>query len=489
MTKKDIIIVLFLFIISFIPRLYRLDNPVADWHSWRQADTAAVSRNFIKERFNPLLPQFDSLNSLNGMSDQNPNRYFLAEFPLYNILTYPFYKLFGVNEMYARLVSVFFSSLTSVLLYLLVKQFSSKRSALLAGLFFGILPFSIYYGRVIMPDPLHIFFSVLTMLLVTYWINTSSRIWSVLAGLSYGATLLTKPYALVLILPIAYLVFRKWGLKVFINKASYLFFFLAFVPFLWWRWHIAAHPEGQFGTDWLFNAGNIRFTGAFFRWIIFDRMNRLVFATGGFVLFWLGLIRGRNKKEGWFYYLWLISIFIYISIIAKGNVTHDYYQMPLLPIGCILMAKGFEFLLMFGNGLKQRIVNFLLAIGFVVLMLAFGWYEVRGYFNINHWEIVHAGQAADKILPVDAKVIAPYDNDSAFLYQTNRYGWTTGGLEIEKFVDRGADYLISTTLDEYTKKWIYACNIVEQSDEFVIVDLSNCNKNSESKQSEYLIGL
>ncbi len=488
MNTKEIIIITFLFTVSFIPRLYRIDNPVADWHSWRQADTAAVSRNFIKEGLTPFFPKFDALNSLNAMSDKNPNRYFFAEFPLYNIVTYPFYKLLGVQEMYARLVSVFFSSLTSVLLYLLVKQFSSKRSAILAGLFFAILPFSVYYGRVIMPDPMHIFFQVLTLFLVSLWVSRGYRWLSLVSGLSFAATILTKPYGLVLILPIMYLLLRKWKLKLFTSPDLYLFLFMSFIPFGFWRWHIAQYPEGQFGTDWLFNADNIRFKGSFFRWIIYDRMNRLIFATGGFVLFWLGLIRGRSKKQGWFYYIWLLSVFIYISIIAKGNVTHDYYQMPLLPIGSILMAKGFEFLVMFGNGLKQRIVNFLLAMSFVVMMLAFGWYEVRGYFNVNHWEIVHAGQAVDRLLPNDAKVIAPYSNDSAFLYQTNRYGWTEGGGNIPTYIDQGATHLVSTTLDEDTKRWMRTCSIVDQTSEYVIVDLRNCHQN-DSEPEEYTIGL
>jgi len=488
MTIKDLIIIAFLFIVSFLPRLYRIDNPVADWHSWRQADTAAVSRNFIKEGFTPLLPRFDALNSLNGLSDQNPNRYFLAEFPLYNIFTYPFYKIFGVNEIYARLVSVIFSSLTSVILYILVKQYSSKRVALLSGLFFGLLPFSIYYGRVIMPDPLHIFFQVLTMLLVTYWTQRKTSWFALISGLSFAATLLTKPYGLVLILPIMYLLLRKFGKNLFRSKQFYLFLIISLLPFLLWRWHIDRYPEGQFGTQWLLNGDNIRFKGAFFRWIIFDRMNRLIFATGGFVLFWLGLIRGRSKKQGWFYYIWLIAIFIYISIIAKGNVTHDYYQMPLLPIGSILMAKGFEFMLMYGNGLKQRIVNFILGLSFVALMLAFGWYEVRDYFNVNHWEIVHAGQAVDRLLPANAKVIAPYMNDSAFLYQTNRYGWTEGGASIPRFIDQGATHLVSTTLDSDTKNWMDKCNIVAQTEEYIIIDLQNCNK-QEYPEIEYPITL
>ena len=35
-------------------RLYRVTGPVADWHSWRQSDTAAVARNFTKFGFDPF---------------------------------------------------------------------------------------------------------------------------------------------------------------------------------------------------------------------------------------------------------------------------------------------------------------------------------------------------------------------------------------------------------------------------------------------------
>ena len=58
-----------------------------------------------------------------------------------------------------------------------------------------------------------------------------------------------------------------------------------------------------------------------------------------------------------------------------------------------------------------------------VLSLAFGWFEVRGFFNINNPAIVEAGRKLDEIAPVDALVIAPYGGDPAFLYQTGRHGW------------------------------------------------------------------
>jgi hypothetical protein len=476
MRWKTAIVCLFLVGLSILPRLYRIDNPVADWHSWRQADTAAVTRNFIKEGLTPLYPKFDSFFVLNETGQPNPNRYFFAEFPLYNLITYPLYRWFGAQEIYARLVSVFFSSLTAAMLYLLVRRFSSERVAVLSGLFFAILPFSIYYGRVILPDPLHLFLSVSALYLVTLWTEKEDWGWGIAAGLITSGALLTKPYALVLALPVGYLVWRRWGLGLLKRPATYGFLAIALAPFLAWRWHINQHPEGMFGTSWLFNQGNIRFTGAFFRWLIFERMNRLIFATGGFVLFWLGIIQGRKHTEGWFYFWWLVGIASYMVVIAKGNVTHDYYQIPLIPIGAIFMAKGFEFLSMYGKGLWSRLINFGLAIGFTAMMLAFGWYEIRGFFNINHPEIVEAGQAVDRLTPPDAKVIAPYQSDSAFLYQTNRYGWTVGEGLIPEFIKEGATHLISVNLDATTQEWMKRCSVIEQTETWVLIDLRRCRE-------------
>ncbi len=476
MNYKFLVTILFIAFLAFVPRLYKVDNPIGDWHSWRQADTAAVSRNFIKEGLTPLFPKFDSFFVLNEIGEPNPNRYFFAEFPLYNILTYPFYARFGVNEIFPRLISIIASTLTAVFLYLLVRKFSSERVAILSGVFFAVLPFSVYYGRVIMPDPLHVFFSVLMLYLVVLWTEKGGYLWPTLAGLSATAMILTKPYGLVFALPVAYLLLRKWGTQVFKLPQTYLFAAITLIPFILWRWHIHQHPEGMFGTSWLFNQGNIRFTGSYFRWLLFDRMNRLIFATGGFVLFWFGITAGRNRKEGWFYYMWLLAVLIFFGVIAKGNVTHDYYQLPLLPIGCIFMAKGFEFLAMYGRGIKHRLVNFSVAIILFLMMLAFGWYEVRGFFNINRPEIVEAGKAANLLLPKDAKVVAPYGSDSAFLYQTNRYGWTVGGGLIQKFIDEGATHLVAVDFDSDVNQWMDTCKIVKKTDKWVIVDLKNCHK-------------
>jgi 4-amino-4-deoxy-L-arabinose transferase-like glycosyltransferase len=369
----------------------------------------------------------------------------------------------------------FFSSLGIVFLYLLVRQYSSEKVALFSSFVFAFLPYNVYYGRVIMPDPMHISFSIVALYLVTLWARSTKWWWAVLAGSAYAVTILTKPYGLVLLLPIGYLLLRRWNFRIVLQPSIYLFALIGLVPFLLWRHHIDQYPQGQFATLWLYNAGNIRFTGAFFHWLIYDRMNRLIFATGGFVLLWLGIIKGNNEEEGFFYYLWLISVVVFFCVIAKGNVTHDYYQMPIVPIGAIFIGKGLEFLLLFGKHWYNRLINWGTAASLILLMLAFGWFEVRGYYNINHPEIVIAGQAADRLLPKDAKVIAPYDNDPAFLYQTNRYGWPIGGDKIPEWIKDGAQYLVSVNYDDSTNYWINKCKVVIKVPQYVIVDLTHCN--------------
>jgi hypothetical protein len=42
----------------------------------------------------------------------------------------------------------------------------------------------------------------------------------------------------------------------------------------------------------------------------------------------------------------------------------------------------------------------------VVAMVGISWQQVKGYYSINHWEYIEAGQAADTLLPADAVVIA-----------------------------------------------------------------------------------
>ena len=473
--KKLFLLPLFLiFALALTLRSWRIDYPLADWHSWRQADTASVTRNFVRDGFTPLYPHFDTLYTLNWRyAEKNPDRLFLAEFPLYNILVYPFYRLFGINIVFSRLVSIFFSSLSIFPLFGLAYSLTKKRSlSYLAAFFFAVLPYNVYYGRTVMPDPLHVFFQITTLFLFVHWLDKKKLSWGILAAISLALTLLTKPYALYLGLPIAALIIHQFRFKTFKKWPQLLLLSLiSLLPFAAWRYHLSLHPEGQFDTAWLINSTKIRFTGAFFRWIIFERLNRLILATGGFVLFFAGLIAPKLSRQWTLYLSWLLGLSIFICFIATGNITHDYYQLPLVPIACLLMAEGSVFILKLSQNIFQRLFNLSIVLTLIALMLAFGWYEVKGFFNVNDWAMVHAGQKADEILPSDALVIAPYNRDPAFLYQTNRLGWSFLPFDLDTMIQKGATHLVSTSLDDQTNEAMKKGVILTQTPEYVIVQL------------------
>ena len=178
-------------------------------------------------------------------------------------------------------------------------------------------------------------------------------------------------------------------------------------------------------------------------------------------------------KESLFY-AWLVGIFAYFSVFARGNVQHDYYQIIILPVLAVFLAKGVWFLVGFSSKNIYRIFAFGLAVICLIFSLGFSWYEVRGYYQINHPEIVEAGKIADKILPKEAKVIAPYNGDTAFLYQTNRQGWPVVGEPIENIIKKGATHYVSVNFDELTLKLIKNCDVLVKSERWVIIDLKTC---------------
>lgn len=475
MSKTDYLLAIIITIICFSARLYKINNPIADWHSFRQADTAAVARNFVKDGTNLLYPQSDSFTILNEKQIPNPNRYFINEFPLYNYLVSLVYKLKGINTVYARLISDIFASLGVFFLYLLTKKLFSTKVAILSTLYYSILPYNVYYGRVVMPEPAFICFSIISFYLLLQFVEKPSFLRGLIFSLVFATAMLVKPYSIFLFIPFIYWVFANHGLGAFKKPMFYIVPVISLIPLILWRYHVSLHPEGSFASNWLLNQGNIRFTGAFFRWLIFDRLNRLIFATGGFVLLFFGIMHSVQSKKGGLIIFWLLSVIAYYTVFAMGNVTHDYYQLPIMPVGAILVSLGFFELINNGKNLFQKIILSGLAISLVVISLAFGWFEVRGFYQVNDPAIVEAGKKIDEITPIDAKIIAPYQTSPSFLYQTNRHGWTTG-YDIDKKIAEGATYYVSTSYDNEARDLENKYTLVEKNDHYIIIKLIEKSK-------------
>ncbi len=477
--KRELIGLFLILILGLFLRIWKIDSPIADWHSWRQADTAAVTRNFIKEGFNPLIPRYDDMSGSSDSFVLNPLRYRFVEFPLYNIFVYPFYLFFGIDDKYHRLVSALFSMGTCVFLYFLVRKYSGRFVAFISSLTFAILPFNVFFSRTTLPEPTFIFFALGMMYFVSEWLEKKKQKFFLLGFLFTPLAFLMKPWAFFFYLPLLYLVIKEKRLLKFL-----IFSIIAILPFVLWRLWILQHPEGIPASSWLMNGDGIRFRPAFWWWIVSERMGREILGATGMVLFFLGLIL-KPKNGNYFLHFWVLSIFLYFIVFATGNVRHNYYQVLFVPVASIFLALGLSALIKGESLFVPRIFAILTAIFLYVLAIFFGYKQVIEFYKINNPVIVEAGKRLDKIAPIDAIVLAPYNGDTAFLYQTNRSGWAFVPTSTKDLIaDYGVNYYVSTNYDDKTNWVLRHFYAIEQNPRFVIVDLTKLKKDFDNNDRE-----
>ncbi|MDP2585332.1 MAG: glycosyltransferase family 39 protein [Candidatus Levybacteria bacterium] len=452
MKKIEIIFLTLILVGAFLTRLYHFSWPVADWHSWRQVDTSAVSRNFIKNGFDLLHPKFEDLSFAVSLKD-NPQGYRFVEFPIYNVAQAGLFKLVGIFtlEEWGRLVTIFSCLISIIFLYLLVAKYTNNRAGLLAAFFFAFIPYNIYYGRTILPDQS----MVAALLAGTYffsnWIDAGIRyqvlsikywIWFIFAVIFIAVALLLKPYALFFTLPLIYLAWNRFGFGFLKKWQLWLFIILVTLPLGSWRIWMSQKEflPGIPRNDWLFNGNHIRFKGAFFQWLFADRIGRLILGYWGLPFFVLGILKKINKKENWFFFYFLISSLTFMTVIATGNIQHDYYQILIMPTLAIFLAKGVDLIIEKTEIFNYWVSRLMIIVG-IIFMLAFGWFAVRDYYSIQHPNIIIAGQMVDELTPKDAKIIASYGADTTFLYYANRQGWPVFDRSFKAFRKAGASYI------------------------------------------------
>lgn len=478
MKRIDIILLALILFFALIVRLYRFDGPIGDWHSWRQADTSAVSRNFVLSGYDVLHPSYDDISNIQTGVD-NPHGYRFVEFPLFNVFQAGSYQFIGILtlEEWGRIITIISSLLSIVFIYLLTTRHANKTTGFFAAFFFAFAPYNIYYGRVILPDPPMVMASLGGVYFFDTWLDMKKNkewkkiLYYFLALILTASAFLLKPYAGFFVLPILYLVYKKYGFSFLKKWELWVFALFSLLPLVGWRLWMIQYPEGVPANTWLLNGNGIRFRPSFFRWIFFERVTKLISGYLGVILLVTALVKIRTVKDFGFFLSFLIASLLYVFVFATGNVQHDYYQILIMPT--VAMFCGIGANVFFSS--KKRI--FLLPIGKIVLgivivgMFYYGWSYIKDYFNINNPSLMIAGEAVDKLTPKYAKIIAPYDGDTSLLYQTKRKGWPSFQNDIPVLVTLGADYLVLVNPKKEDYNFGKTYKIVDSKPEYILFDL------------------
>jgi 4-amino-4-deoxy-L-arabinose transferase-like glycosyltransferase len=342
-------------------RCYGLTAPLLDYHSWRQADTAAIARNYATNGYHLFYPQVDWGGTTPG--------YVESEFPLYTYTLALLYGLFGVREWLGRMLTALASAGAVVALYGLVRSGQGsagpgERAALYAGLALALMPFPIYFGRTVMPDTWMLLAAILAIWTYQRWLERPSAGRYAVAVLCGALAPLAKtPNLLIVAVPLAYLTWtarpprRDWP-----ALAGYAVYFV--LPSLLWLGHartLPLDPRLSFGIgEKLFDPRLLRdpqFYLLLARWSVVN-----VITLAGLPFLIIGLLpRGSDRRllrlrfepsttddrlpttiHPLTPHAWLLGVLLFLYAGAAGVVGQDYYVLPLAGPAAWLVGLGID---------------------------------------------------------------------------------------------------------------------------------------------------
>jgi hypothetical protein len=440
-------------------RLHGIHDPMLDHPGWRQGDTAAIARNFARLHFDIMYPQ--------TMYNGAPPHYVELELQIVPFLAAIAYKLFGIHEIFGRLITLAFSLATVIALaYFGRWLFASTLAGLVAAFFYAVFPGSIYYGRTFMPDCTMVFFLTVALhrcarlLLDERNIPLRRTAWTtLLLALAY----LAKPVATIALVPLAAMIVERVRAKRPTPWLSTLT--LLVVPLLLvalydrrvasyaeWHWasgitrlHVLPALHAAFTSAAGLSAKLERFRVAFamLRDTMFGKLS-FVLAIAGFVA--LPWVPARSKTLLW---AWLAAGLVYIYVVVTAEHV-DYYMYPLLPLGALVIGG---MVARFVAGIRGAdvaaparygLLALAACVSFAALVLAPR--PIAAYYRYNK-EAYRDAVTLDRALPKDALVvIGHYGPDVQ--YYIDRFGWEEDPalwtpFDEESAVRKGSRYFVS----------------------------------------------
>lgn len=318
-------------------RAVQLDAPIIGEHAWRQADTAAMARNFVEVELDIARPRIDWSGTTSGVIE--------SELPLYPFSVALLYEGFGVDEIWARALSLVFSLIAIAYLHALARATTDDATALWAAAFLAILPLSVHFGRAVMPESLMLATSVGGIFHFLTW-TRSGRVGHFAASALLTATACgLKIPCLYLGAPLLYLAWCRYGVRAVLRPALWGYAALVLGPTA--LWYVHAHQlfletgltVGIWDLDDKFGTFELVASTKFWDRIVWTRFAHRLLTWPGFALFAIGVCLPRRSREERVFDVWLGALLVYVIVVARGHYAHNYYQLPLLFPAVVLMAK------------------------------------------------------------------------------------------------------------------------------------------------------
>jgi hypothetical protein len=188
------------------------------------------------------------------------------------------YRLFGVNDLAGRLLSVAIGLATLYIVYLLGKLLYGRRAGMIAALIMALMPYHVVVTRQVLLDGPMVFCATLTLYLMARFGTTRQTIWFYAAGAAMGLTILAKETSVVLIGSIYAFLALSPEIRIRLRDLVMSFLCLALI--------IATFPL----SIRLAGGGATKSAGNYVVWQLFRRPNHEWFFYPSTVPFAIGLL-------------------------------------------------------------------------------------------------------------------------------------------------------------------------------------------------------
>lgn len=442
-------------LLAFAARSYHLDFPVSGFQAWRQADTAAMARNYYEQGFHFLYPQVDW-----GGGDG----YVETEFPLYQFMTALLYQLFGLHDMFGRALSVLFALVSVLGIFALVKRTSGTSPAYFAAGFYALAPTSIFYTRAFMPESMMIMSSIWGVYHFLVYTEGGRPRQLIFSALLIALAGLLKITALFLGIPLVFLAWRRFGWRFLKSSSMWMFAFGVLVVVALWYYHahrLFLESGLTFGiwmpgeNKWLMWQPLL--TIKFWNDVLFKSIAERHLTYAGFLILLVGLSLGRSNALERLYAWWLAGFGFFVMIVSTGNQIHEYYQLPFLVPAAAYIGKATDWAIsrvQNQSTIRTRFDTFR-AWTVVACLAAFpilSTIRVATYLRGERLDssIFAVEHDVKEHIPPGTRIVALDEHDPIVLYRADRKGWhaaasTLNVAELMKLRALGAEYFVCET--------------------------------------------
>lgn len=297
---------------------------------------------------------------------QDLHFYFFKHPPLYLIVSALGYYMFGPNPQVPAYISVIFSALSLIPLYLIVKDIMGRRTALWAAVFLAFMPGNVFYSTWIKQEGMLLF-------LFLWGLCFFLKRRFVLAGLSIGLALLVKEFAL-FFFPLSFFIaliehkkerwldaWRGWIITLFISVGIAGWWYVLHGG---WFYLIAGEAmTGAYVIEWYWHYP----WWFFLRNLIFDLYYpTLPFFMAGLALMFINLYKEGFKQSHYVFPLWLASFYLPLSLLHMKTPWFIYLATPAL---AVVVAYGMIGLLDRLHFRSARLVVYLALLACIIFIL------------------------------------------------------------------------------------------------------------------------